>query len=85
MVIKMKMKNILENFLYDKKYFITMFDDYIHIYRFNKLLKLSNNEIVLSINNFIYKIIGENLFIKQMTKDEILIKGIVKETKKEYE
>lgn len=73
----MNLKESLVNFLYDKNYFINIYDDYIHIFNFKELISLSDKKIILSLEKFKVEIIGNNMFIKKMSKNEILIKGII--------
>lgn len=73
----MLMVNNIKNYLYDKKYFINLFDNYIHVFNYLKLLKFSNDEVSLQLEFFILNIKGNNLFITKMTNNEILIKGDV--------
>ncbi len=75
----MLMLNNIKNYLYDKKYFINLFDNYIHVFNYLKLLKFSNDEVSLQLEFFILNIKGNNLFITKMTNNEILIKGDVLE------
>lgn len=75
----MLMVNNIKNYLYDKKYFINLFDNYIHVFNYLKLLKFSNDEVSLQLEFFILNIKGNNLFITKMTNNEILIKGDVLE------
>lgn len=71
----MRLMDALSDFLYDKNYFINIFDNNIHIYRYLELKKLSSKEIILKMEGFTLNINGDNLFIRQMNKDEILING----------
>ena len=64
-------KDSFKNFLFDLDNFITIYDDTLHVFNFTKLNKLSDTEIVLRINNKVVYINGENLKIKQMTKQEL--------------
>ena len=73
----MLMINNIKNYLYDKKYFINLFDNYIHVFNYLKLLKFSNDEINLQLENFALKIKGQDLFITKMTNNELLIRGEV--------
>lgn len=73
----MNLKESLVNFLYDKNHFINIYDDYIHIFNFKELISLSDKKIILSLEKFKVEIIGNNMFIKKMSKNEILIKGII--------
>lgn len=81
----MKFSNALSDFLYDKNYFITIFEDKLHVYRYIDLVKLTSEEIVLSLETFKLFIIGEDLIISQMNKEEIIIRGCIKEIRKNYE
>ena len=73
----MRLMDALSDFLYDKNYFINIFDNIIHIYRYLELKKLSSQEIILKMEDFTLNISGDDLFIKQMNKDEILITGLI--------
>lgn len=71
----MKMIESLKNFLEDKDYYIDIYDDKLHIFNYKKLLKLSDNNINLKLENFILEITGDNLRINSMNNTEILISG----------
>lgn len=75
----------LSNFLYDKEYFVTLFDKQIYVYNYTDLIFLGEAKIILLVNKFNLVIKGENLVVKQLDKREILIEGLIKEVKKEYE
>ncbi len=78
-------KDSFKNFLFDLDNFITIYDDTLHVFNFTKLNKLSDTEIVLRINNKVVYINGENLKIKQMTKQELLIKGKLEKVEFNYD
>ena len=81
----MKFANALSDFLYDKKYFITIFEDKVHIYRFFELKKLTNDEIILKLENFDIIINGNKLCVLQMNNEEIIIQGNITNIGKIYE
>ena len=81
----MHMKDSLINFLYDKKYFINIYDEYIHVFNYEELISLSSNKIELKFNNFKLVIDGDNLFINKMFPNELLIKGLIKNVGFVYE
>ena len=56
----MHIKENLVNFLYDKKYFITLYDEFIYVFNYQELTNLSEKEIILKMPNFNLCIIGEN-------------------------
>lgn len=73
----MNLKESLVNFLYDKNYFINIYDDYIHVFNFQELICLSDKKIILSLEKFKVEITGSNIIIRKMSKNEILIKGLI--------
>ena len=74
----MNIKNAIINFLYDKNYFISFFEDSIYIYNYESIINLSENKITLIIEDFTIDIIGNNLKITQMNNIELLIEGNIK-------
>ena len=66
-----------KDFLYDLNDFITIYENNLHVFNYTKLNKLSADEIVITINNKKILIKGNNLKIKQMTKQELLINGLI--------
>lgn len=81
----MHIKDNLINFLYDKDYFITLYDEYVHIFNYQELISLSDTLIILRLNQFKINITGKNLFITKMLPNEILIKGTILGLVKIYE
>lgn len=73
----MRMIKNLQNFLYDQEYYIDLFNNCLHVYCYIDLLSLSDTYIELKLKEFILKIEGENLVVRNMDKNEILIKGII--------
>ena len=74
----MHIKDTLINFLYDKKYFISIYDDFIHVFNYKELISLTSKLIILKMDKFNLEIKGDNLFIIKMFTNEILIKGTIK-------
>ena len=79
------MKDNLINFLYDKNYFINIYDEYIHIFNYRELISLSSKKIILKMESFKININGTDLFITKMLPNEILIKGIISKVEFSYE
>ena len=73
----MHMIDNVKNFLYDKDYFISIFDNSIHVFNYVDLLKLSDTEINLQLENFILEIKGNNLRVGKMIGREIQVIGEV--------
>ena len=57
----LNIKNTIIDFLYDKNYFITMYENFLYIYNFQEIITLTNELIMLSIENFKIKITGSDL------------------------
>ncbi|CDF20650.1 unknown [Clostridium sp. CAG:609] len=81
----MHIKDNLINFLYDKKYFINIYDNYIYVFNYEKLITLTSVLIILKLDNFNIEIKGTNLVITKMMPSEILIKGKIKNVGFNYE
>ncbi len=80
----MHLKENLLNFLYDKDYFISIYENYVHVFNYQELVSLKENKIILKMLKFNLVIEGSNLFITKMLKNELLIKGEVIKVGKEY-
>ena len=81
----LNIKNTIIDFLYDKNYFITMYENFLYIYNFQEIIKLTNELIMLSIENFKIKITGSDLKIKKINSSELLIEGNIISIGKIYE
>lgn len=81
----MHIKDNLINFLYDKKYFINIYDNYIYVFNYEKLLTLTSVLIILKLDNFNIEIKGKDLVITKMMPNEILIKGKIRNVGFNYE
>lgn len=81
----LNIKNTIIDFLYDKNYFITMYENFLYIYNFQEIITLTNEFIMLSIENFKIKITGSDLKIKKINSSELLIEGNIISIGKIYE
>ena len=81
----MHIKENLTNFLYDKNYFISIYDNYIYVYNYFDLLLLTDTKIILKLEKFNLTINGENLYISKLLPKEILIKGKIVNIGIDYE
>lgn len=81
----LNIKNTIIDFLYDKNYFITMYENFLYIYNFQEIITLTNELIMLSIENFKIKITGSDLKIKKIYSSELLIEGNIISIGKIYE
>ena len=81
----LNIKNTIIDFLYDKNYFITMYENFLYIYNFHEIITLTNELIMLYIENFKIKITGSDLKIKKINSSELLIEGNIISIGKIYE
>ena len=81
----MHMKDNLINFLYDKNYFINIYDEFIHVFNYQELISLSSKKIILKMESFKIDVSGTDLFITRMLPNEILIKGSIGKVEFIYE
>ena len=71
------MSNFISNYINDKEFRFTVYENKIHIINFNKIITLEDNYIsLLSINKKI-NIKGLNLILVKLLDNELLIKGTI--------
>lgn len=78
-------KDSFKNFLFDLDNFISIYENNFHVFNYEKLDKLSDTEIVIILKNKKIIVVGINLKIKQMTKQELLINGEILKVEFSYE
>ena len=81
----MNMKDNIINYLCDKNYLICIYDNYIYIFNYSSIKNINSKKITLTFNNFILEISGQHLYVKKLTKYELLIQGKVNNIGKLYE
>lgn len=76
----------LERRIFDRQYRLFLTEDFLNITNISKVLILEPTIILAAIGSIQIEIRGENLVLKQMMDDEILITGTVLQiVKKVYE
>ena len=85
MMKNLHFRDSFKNFLFDLNDFITIYENHLHVFNYQKLNKLSETEIILSFKKMKVVISGLNLKIKRMTKQELLINGQVLKVEFSYE
>lgn len=81
----MNLINNIKSFLYDEDYFISIYENNIHLYGYKKIIKFEETELVFEFHNFILIIKGDKFLVKRMMPNEILINGAIKTLNKKYE
>jgi hypothetical protein len=81
----MQLINSLQGFILDQDYYVAVYSNYIYIYEYQKLQDFKKDYICFLFPTFKLIIVGEGFVIKKMLKREMLIQGIIKESKFIYE
>ncbi len=74
----MNIRNNIINYLYDKDYIITMYENSLYIFNYKRLLDFNDTKITVTLNDREINIHGTSLSIVKMTKEELLINGTIK-------
>ena len=72
----MLMIDNLKNYLYDKNYFINIYDNYIHVFNYIDLKEFKDDIMILQMPDFKLIIKGKSFFVTKMLKNELLVKGL---------
>ncbi len=65
----------LKTFLYDQKYFISIYNNNIHVNAYLDIINFTNELISLKFDGFYLEIHGKNLKIVNMQEGELVING----------
>ena len=82
---RFNIKEYIHSYIMDTNDFITYYDNHLYAYNYIKLETINSEEIEIVFNNYKVNIIGSNLIVKKMTKEEMLIKGIILKVEFIYE
>ena len=79
------MLDIFKSYLKKEEYYVILYSNYIYIYNYNEIKKFTDTFICLELNKFTLNIIGNDLLITKMEKNELLIKGNILKVERLYE
>lgn len=65
----------IKNYINDNKNTITIFNNYIYISNYKDIKSFDSNKFIIEVDEKQINLIGKNITIKKLTKDEILIGG----------
>ncbi len=71
------MSNFISNYINDKEFRFTVYDNKIHIINFNKIITLEDNYISILSSSKKINIKGLNLVLVKLLDNELLIKGTI--------
>lgn len=77
----MQLVNKVRNFLVDQDYYIDIYNNFVHVFRYVDILKLQDEEIILQMDSFQLVLKGANFRVSRLEKQEILISGILENLK----
>ena len=69
------MINKIANYLYDKRFKMTVYNDSVYLVNFNRIISIEDNYLSLYSDSNKIIITGNNLVIKKILKDELLVIG----------
>lgn len=69
------MSNFISNYINDKEFRFTVYNNKIHIINFNKIITLEDNYISLLSNKKKINIKGSSLVLLKLVDNELLVKG----------
>ncbi len=69
------MFDIIRSYFKDEKYYVVLFNDGIYIKNYNNILSLTDNEVLVNINDSIYKIKGNNFILSKTVGHELVVNG----------
>lgn len=69
------MSNFISNYINDKEFKFTVYNNKIHIINFKRIITLEDNYISLLSQNKKVNIKGNNLVLNKLLNNELLIKG----------
>ena len=69
------MINTISNYLYDKRFKMTVYNDSVYLVNFNRIISIEDNYLSLYSDSNKIIITGNNLVIKKILKDELLVIG----------
>lgn len=67
----------INNYIDNKDYKITLYKDKLHIINYRKLISLDDNYVTILFANMKLIIKGNNMLLKKILDDELLISGTI--------
>ena len=67
----------LSNYIVDREFRLTLFKDMVNVINYSKIISLEENYISIIANEKKILIKGNNLVLKKILDNELIIKGII--------
>ncbi len=81
----MHLKDTLVNFICEQNYYFSFYNNSCYLYNYKKVIAINENQTIFQFDGFHLDISGRDFSVEKMTKQEILIKGIIEDIKITYE
>lgn len=75
----MNIRDNIANYLFDREYVVCTYDNYVYVFNYKYLESFSDSSITLKLEKKRVKVLGGDLAIVRITKEEILIRGEIKD------
>lgn len=69
------MLNKISEYLNDNTFKLTLYEDKLHIINYQRIITLENNYVKVSTKNKKILILGDNLSLKKIVDNELLVSG----------
>lgn len=79
------MHNYLRNFLDPFDFHIDIYDTYIHITNYDKIITLGSNKVIIKTSTKKITLGGKNLSLNKLADKELLISGTLENLEIKYE
>lgn len=76
------MLDIIKSYISKESFYIITMEDRFYIKNYSKIINISTNEVLIEINQFIYKFIGKNFILTKSINRELEIKGVIESISK---
>lgn len=75
------MLDIIKSYFNKEEYYIIVTNNNLYIKNYQKVIDITDKEILIDINNRIIKITGQNLTLIKIISHDLSIKGIIESVK----
>lgn len=76
------MLDIIRSYFKDEKYYIVMFNDGVYIKNYNNILSLTEGELLININEVLYRVKGKNFILSKTVGKELTVNGSIESIEK---
>lgn len=76
------MLDIIRSYFKDEKYYIVIFNDGVYIKNYNNILSLTEDELLININEILYRVKGKNFILSKTVGKELTVNGSIESIEK---